>query len=421
MKKELANAILFSFGKLASLLGTAVYTFAIGLYVLKTTGSGLTFAVTLVCGLVPVILVNPLAGVFADRKDKKTIVVAMDLANGLLFAALYLASGRFGLSLPLIYGSSFLAAAFTTFFAVSMEAAKPGIVSPKRLLGLNTASKIIDSLSAIGGPMVGGLVFAWVDIRVFILANGASYLFSAFLEHFIDFGYQKEPVSEKKESLGFLKDFKEGLGYIAKREDLLGFFVLLVSLNFAMSFSVTIPLPYIVNEVLALPSQTYGFIQSAFPVGVILGALRVGKIMEAVSIRKLLGRMSLVLAGTMGAMSLPLAKVFSGAGPRAQGLYFAAVMAVFGIVIAWIDIPLIHAIQTSVPESYRGRVLSMGISLAKTASPLGLILSGILAGRIPVWILPLPGALLLVFGSGTVLKPKSKGQIPAFLRQIDAP
>ena len=50
MKIATRNIILMMIGKMTSLLGAGIYTFAMGLYVLKTTGSGMGFAITLVCG-----------------------------------------------------------------------------------------------------------------------------------------------------------------------------------------------------------------------------------------------------------------------------------------------------------------------------------------------------------------------------------
>ena len=53
MKIATRNIILMMIGKMTSLLGAGIYTFAMGLYVLKTTGSGMGFATTLVCGSLP--------------------------------------------------------------------------------------------------------------------------------------------------------------------------------------------------------------------------------------------------------------------------------------------------------------------------------------------------------------------------------
>ena len=65
---------------------------------------------------------------------------------------------------------------FMTVFDVSMEASKPNIVSDDKLMKINSISTIIYSMSRILGPMVGGIVFAFVDIELFILFNGISCL-----------------------------------------------------------------------------------------------------------------------------------------------------------------------------------------------------------------------------------------------------
>lgn len=52
-QKEMKNLLLFSIGKTISVSGSAIYTFALGLYVLKLTGSALSFASTLILGVIP--------------------------------------------------------------------------------------------------------------------------------------------------------------------------------------------------------------------------------------------------------------------------------------------------------------------------------------------------------------------------------
>jgi MFS family permease len=188
-RNEINNLLLFSTGKLISIFGTSIYSFAMGLYVLNMTGSGLSFAATLVLGIIPAIIINPFAGVIADRFDKKKMVISMDLLNGIMLIAVFFLSSFYGLSIPVIYITTFMLTVFTTFFGVSLEAAKPNLVSLNRLMDINSISKIIDSFSSILGPMIGGMVFAFVDVKLFIIANGISFIFSAICEIFIDFKF----------------------------------------------------------------------------------------------------------------------------------------------------------------------------------------------------------------------------------------
>ncbi|MBL2323067.1 MFS transporter, partial [Klebsiella pneumoniae] len=85
------------------------------------------------------------------------------------------------------YTTTFLMTVFTTFFGIGLEAAKPNIVSKERLMSLNSISKIIDSISLILGPMLGGIVFAVFDMKTFIIINGISFILSAISILFINF------------------------------------------------------------------------------------------------------------------------------------------------------------------------------------------------------------------------------------------
>ena len=62
-----------------------------------------------------------------------------------------------------------------------------------------------------------------------------------------------------------------------------------------------------------------------------------------------------------------------------------------GFMIAQIDIPLMYFMQNEIPEEYRGRVLSIGLSLGKIMQPIALAISGLLLNFIPAYTLPLQG------------------------------
>lgn len=404
--KEISNLALFSLGKFISVFGTSIYTFAIGLYVLRITGSGLSFATTLVFGLVPIIIFNPIAGVLADRFDKKKIVVVMDLLNGLLFITLYFISSIYQLNLVIIYLSTFLTTVFATIFGISIDTAKPNIVSDKKLMNINSISKIIDSISLISGPLIGGLVFAFIDIRSFIFINGLSFIFSAISEMLIDFKYNYNVKSEKEteKDKSFVSDIKEGFKYIINRKGIIGIFSIFIAINFFISFAITVPLPYIVNNVLKLSSKEFGIIQSSFPIGMIVGAILVKRVVEKVSYNRLLILMSLLLSTSMILAGIPSLLVNLELNNLIYLLYYSTIMLVFGIAISLIDIPILYTLQKTVPDEFRGRVLSIGISIGKIISPVALIISGFLLNRIPSHILPMTGGSLLLFVNIMILK-----------------
>lgn len=392
--REMSNFVLFLLGKLVSMFGSSVYTFTIGLYVLKLTGSGLSFATNLVLGTIPMIVINPIAGVLADRFDKKKLVVGMDLANGFLLIIIYYLSLNLGLNLTMIYLSTFIMNIFTSIFGISFEAAIPNIVSEKKLMNINSFSKIIDSVSSILGPMIGGIVFAFIDIKAFILINGISFIFSGISEMFIDFKLNYTPEDKVEERAGFVKDIKEGFRYLIERKDIINIVAVLVIVNFFLGFCITIPIPFIINNVLKLGSRNFGIIEGAFPVGMIAGALVVKKIIERISFNKLLAYASYGMAACMLLTGVPVLLVNMKPDILILLVYYSIVMTALGVMISLVDIPLSYMLQKLVPDDYRGRVLSIGISIAKIILPVALIISGSLLNIIPSYILPMAGGMV---------------------------
>ena len=400
------NLGLFIIGKLISVFGSAIYTFAIGLYVLKQTGSGFSFALTLFVGLIPTIIFSPVAGYMSDRFDKKKIVVFMDFANGMMFLILFLLTLKFELNQPMIYISTFMTTVFTTFFGIAFEAAKPNLVADEKLMSINSLSKVIDSTSLILAPVLGGLIFAFTDIKTFILINAVCFIFSAGIETMIDFNYNIKSTAEINDDGGFVEDIKDGLTYIRKSSEIVKMINVLVILNFFISFSVTVPLPYIINNLLNLSSNQYGIIQGAFPVGMILGAVVVGKIIEKIDYMKLLIFSSITLSVAIALLGLPL--VLADASSLAYMIYYISIMVIFGIAISFIDVPILWLMQKSIPDNLRGKVLSISMSIVKLIAPLGLVISGMIINSVPVYIMTFAGGGILMLSNLMILNQKNK-------------
>lgn len=405
MNTEQRNLYLFTMGKAVSILGSSIYAFVISLYVLKLTGSALNFATTLMLSVIPMIIVSPIAGVVADRVPKKWLVVGMDLLSGLLFLLLFMYTRRTNLSLLAIYSSTALLTVFTTFFAIALEASKPSLVSPQKLVRLNSLSKLIDSSSAILGPVVGGLVFALFDIRLFILFNGLSFLFSAFTEWFMVYEAPMKATEElqpqaltdedaqkhatKRSMPSFWVDLREGWHFFSKNQGLLELFFLFVCLNFLLGFSINVPEPYIINQVLKMSPKEYGLINSMFPIGLTLGTLTVEQVMKRISYKKLLIGANGAMALLAGSLGLPL---LLGMDTGVCLVYFSALNLLLGIGIAYVDVPIMTIMQTEIPRHLLGRVMSLVMSLVKVILPVALIVSGLLLNLMPVALIPLLGA-----------------------------
>lgn len=402
--QEKINLFLFSSGKLISLFGSAIYSFGFGLYLLDRTGSGLTFATNMVLYTLPVVFFNPIAGVIADKFNKKTVVVGADLLNGFFLLGIYLLSNRIGLSVYLVYLSTFIMTVLTVFFNIAIESAKPKLVSKKNLVKINSWAQIISSGSYVVGPMVGGLIYAFVDIKLFLLINAYSFILAAILEFFINYQYNitnnTQKIGEKgQDTDGQLKknmwtNMKEGYQYIFSRQHLRALIYIFISLNFFFNFSIIVPIPYLLNTIWKVDSSIYGIVQGGLPVGMIIGALLVKRVMERVSYSKLLRRINYSTAIGVLAFALPLL-VFSGVPDQIFILvYYTILMVLVGLIVSWVDVPVNVLLQQIIPGKILGRVISVKLSIIKIIVPISLLFSGFLINFISPLFLFIIGSLL---------------------------
>jgi MFS family permease len=409
--QENKNLILFSSGKLISLFGTAIYTFAVGLYLLKTTGSGLTFAINIVLYTLPMVLINPIAGVIADRVNKKIVVVGSDLLNGFFLLGVYLLAEKIGLSVSLLYISTFIMTVLAVFFNITIESAKPNLVGGKKLVKINSLARVIESGSHVIGPMVGGLIYAFINIKLFILINACSFILAAILEFFINYQYNKSEESREVGEFSDIKDvndqdiglhskkklwfkMKEGYQYVFSRQHLRALIYIFASLNFFFNFTVIVPLPYLLNTTWQINSTIYGVVQGGLPVGMIIGALLTKRVMARVSYSKLLKRVSYSSGLLVVAFAIPLLVVSGVPDQTFILIYYTILMIMGGVIVSWIDIPANVLLQQIVPGEILGRVLSVKLSIIKIIVPISVMVSGYLVNLISPLYLFLSGAII---------------------------
>jgi MFS transporter, DHA3 family, macrolide efflux protein len=389
--KEKLNLILFSMGKLVSLLGTYIYTFAISLYVLKVTGSGTSFAFSILVGTIPRVILSPIAGSISDRVNKKKMIVRLDFLSGFVLLLLLAMTMIYGVRLPFIYAASFILSVISTFFNNCFNAAIPSLVTDKSLMKINAYSRSIESVSQILGPVLGGIVFGLISLELFFLMNGISYILSAVSEMFIDFNFNKARVrkleDKAKISLNTVwMDIKEVITYIRGNKILCVVMPFSISCNFFLAASFSVVLPYVINNVLGMSSVQYGMIEGAFPIGMLLAAIIIGKLPEQTKKRKSLfiGIMGMGVASIV--MGLPVLGMNINFDVQLSFLLYMALLFVMAIFIAMLDMPMMVVMQREIPNDMLGRVMGVLGTISAGLAPLGIILAGVFMDMIPAYI-----------------------------------
>lgn len=391
------NMTIFLLGKLVSLLGSRIMNFAVGLYVLNVTGSGMNFAYTMILSTIPAIILSPIAGAIADKSNRKLIVVLTDALSGILLIGVFIASKSNGLSLTHIYISIFLLSIFSTFFSVAMEASIPNIVDKKRLTKINSYNSSISSIASILGPVLGGFVYGFINIEIFIVLNGISFLLSALSEMFINFKLGSNPNSEVVSNIknSVFADIKAGFTYIKTKKVIFLTLIFSVYINFVFN-GYMVALPYIINTKLGLTSNQYGFIQAAFAVGSLLFSI-IFSIMSDKKSKYIYVMLSMfIISFLMMITGIPSLEFFQSMGTFTLLTYFILLNFLIGSALIFINLPFFIMLQRETPDEYRGRVNGLLGTMSLSISPIGMLLGGMLIDFLPSIILPLICGLLFL-------------------------
>ena len=227
-------------GQVISELGTWFSFIAeLGL-VRMLSGSALTTTALLVARLLPFLLAAPIAGVLADRRSRKQIMIVADLLRAVIALA-YVVAGLIG-SAWLVIACSALTASLTMFFEGAKNASIPNMVTSRELLTANVLMFSTRFLQYTLGSAIGGLTAAQFGYDVAFIVNAVSFVVSALFILPIPTSAtrQAQPVTVEPEQLvgpmsaeaaamspisgseptlapshgGFFVDIREGLRYI---------------------------------------------------------------------------------------------------------------------------------------------------------------------------------------------------------------
>lgn len=164
--------------QLTSLVGSGVTSIALAAFAYELVGSDATVVVgtALTLRILAFVLLSPVAGVVADRVDRKRMLVAADLIRVALLGAF-----PFITSVGQIYVLIFAVNAVTAFFTPTFEAVLPQVVGLRQYTRAVSWSRIALALEAALGPLLAGLLIATVGVRWTFWVDGATYLASALL------------------------------------------------------------------------------------------------------------------------------------------------------------------------------------------------------------------------------------------------
>lgn len=382
---------------LISLLGDWVLYAIFPFYIAKSTGSALATGAMAVTDVLPGLLFGSIAGVFADRWDRKKTLIGSDLLRALIL--LFLFTVQPPRLLWVVYIVAFVEASVSVFFGPAKVAMVQQVVNDQDLMSANALFSISDNVCRLVGPAIGGALFFSLGFRGLVIVDSLSYILSAILivNIILSASFSVPLIAERQEApkltwLGFWQQWLQGFQFVRREHWLIVLFVFM-AIAMAGQGIVNALLAIFAEQVVKMNAQVFGMFLSVQGIGGLMGGFIISKIGKALHPAQFLG----ISIGIVGLLLLLLVNV-----PLIPVVFVGISLA--GIfVIGWI-VSLQTLLQQSVDKAYLGRMLGTYITM-QTLSLLAGTAGGAILGNIlgVVTTLSMAGGLLVLAGIGSII------------------
>jgi MFS family permease len=258
-------------GQLVSLVGSQLTAFALGVWVYDETRSVFWLSITQIAFFTPQVIFSPLAGVLADRWNRRTAMIVSDVGAGsavLAAALLYLTNH---LEPWMVIPINFWMASFVALMWPAYTASITLLVPKEQYGRANGFVQLGDALTQVAGPAIAGVLYVSIKLGNMALIDFATYLFSALLMLlFVSMPTPKRTTDGLEATGSVWKEMRYGWDYIKVRKGLLSLMIFFFLLNFLSGIMSPLFTPLILDN---WPPTTLGYLSTIMGIGMLVGTV----------------------------------------------------------------------------------------------------------------------------------------------------
>jgi DHA3 family macrolide efflux protein-like MFS transporter len=384
MNSQKRNIVLYLVSQIVSLFGSSLAQCVIFWYITLKTQSGTMITVATIAAFLPTFLVSPFAGVWADRHDRKKLMMMADGLVALATLALFVAF-RLG------YGSVWLIVAAMAVRGLGQGIQQPAVgaflpqlVPQEQLMRVNSINGSAQSAMMLLSPALGGVLISVFPIEVtfavdVVTAAIAIIVLGAFVKS------EKQTTVAVREKVSYFSDLGQGIRYVRKHA-FVGRF-----------FAYTIPLSVLIapSSILFSLQITQKFGADAWRLSVSDAVFAAGMLLGSILMMTWGGFKNRSKTIAVGCAVMSVSTIAFGVVPYFW--LFVVVAVPIGLSIPLFSTPSTVILQEKVDNEYLGRVMSIMTMTMTLGTPVGLLIFGPLADVIGLWLVfVLTGAAMLI-------------------------
>lgn len=387
------KAVAFIISQAVSLFGSSIVQMAIVWYVTMQTSSGIWLTILTLSSFLPQMIISPFAGVWADRNNKKKIIILADvlIAVSTLILAIFLQINNLAnTSLIAIVVVSIIRSIGTGIQTPTVNSMIPLLVPEDKLMKFNGINSSIQSVIQFASPLVAGGILVLGSISNILFIDVITAVIGVSILSFIKI--EQKTVQKIEEKASTLNDIKEGIRFSIS-DKLIGKLLLIYGIFIFLSVPSSFMSSLIITRNFGQDYMYLSICETIGFVGMFLGGLLLGTWGGFKNRNKTL---------TLGMI---LYSVFAIAlGLVTQYWMFVALIFFISFSIPIIQTTTMTMLQEKVQIEMQGRIFSLLNAIFSGLMPLGMILFGVLADIVSINYLIIPaGAILLLIGIGIPL------------------
>src|ERR1043166_1298652 len=326
---------------------------------------------------VPSIGLGLISGTFADRYDRRWLLLWTQVISGLLALALGLLDQSGNIQAWQIYLFTFISASVGSFDSPARNSLFPVLVPRSVLPGAVALNSLLWKGAGLLGPSVGGIAISLMGTSGAFYVNAASFLVVV-----VALLMMRTPVKIAEKKHRFFEETKEGFSYIVSKPIILGIMVMEAASSF---FGVdNAILTILASDVFRVGAYGFGFLQSSRGIGAVIGS----SFYIGIGQRPAQGKILLISAILYGITFA----FFSLSSSFVLALFLLTIVGALDTI--W-GAARSTILQLMAPERFRGRVMGVFQLSNRGLNPLGQTETGL--------VVPMIGARATAFLGGILI------------------
>jgi MFS family permease len=262
------NYRLFFFGQLVSVAGTWMQTVAQSFLVLDLTHSGTQLGLTTAARFLPVFLFGPAGGLFADRRDKRRVLLVTQTCAGLLAGAFAILTGTHAMRLWIIYLLAVALGFVNVFDNPARQSFISEMVPAPDLPNAVTLNSVAMNMARVFGAALGGVLAAALGLALCFACNALS--FAAVLASLV--AMRRSELYPARRVAREPGQIRQGLRYVRDTPELLIPLIMIAVIG-TLAWEFQVSLPLMASKVFGGGAAAYGVMASVMGAGAVVGGL----------------------------------------------------------------------------------------------------------------------------------------------------